>query len=93
MSKKRIIRYEPPFSRDFSVSNASGQVSPQGRCTNGTTPYEACQQGPTPTTTCSPGTIPGILPDCFDGLTPGGPTCNPVGSVAYSLCRSGSAQA
>lgn len=93
MSTKKSLLYEPPFARDLSISFSSGQNAPEGRCTNGTTPYETCQQGPTPTTTCSPGSIPGVTPDCFDGLTPGGPTCNPTGSVAYSLCRSGTQQA
>ena len=84
--------YEPPRVKDLSVFGVNG--GPLGTCNpSGTTPYEACMAGPSPNTTCGTGNVPGLTPDCNPGNFPGGPTCNPTGSIAFSWCRTGNIQA
>lgn len=77
MTKKaKTTHYEPPFAKDLSLI-AKGQVSPEGVCKTGSTPYYACTTGP------------GILPICTAGGTPDSSSCNPGGYHTWPACRVG----
>jgi hypothetical protein len=75
--------YEPPFSRDLSELNVSGQVGPQGICMPGgaISGNFTCTRGTSPVSnpaTCSPVGSNPKLGGCSKG------------NSAFSSCQSGS---
>ena len=78
--------YEKPLSRDLFAFSAQGQVSPQGMCTAGPTPYYTCNVGTSFVGACSPGSTPDTSA-CATGALHNYPSCN-AGSSASTTCIS-----
>lgn len=92
MNSTALPIYEPPRIRDLSDTIATGQVTPDATCRNGTSVFAyTCATGEIVySSTCTSGTYVSTAQNCAPtGSFPEDPRCR-VGGSAIEGCRSGS---
>lgn len=88
--KTKKPNYEKPFFRDLSELAVKGQVSPEGQCMTGPTPYYNCSNGSGFIGACASGGTPDTS-KCEAGAFHTQPACD-SGSSAATICISGAGQ-